>query len=137
MLNEKYPKSGLTCDMVSNAEDGTICVVVKYNGFDAGSYTSKSLPDAQEMFARISARMSDGAQLRLNILMLNYHTKELSGDVLTIEGEKLGCWHCDEEEWCFFTPNDAQEPACAAPSLWPLHDNIARWLDPDSLPDDF
>ena len=69
-----------------------------------------------------------GGTVRHGIIMLGYHNRAFSGDVLLVDGEIIGEWTSDDEEWCHFTANDAAEITCSAPPPWILHDSIADWV---------
>ena len=69
-----------------------------------------------------------GGMVRHGIIMLGYHNRAFSGDVLLVDGEIIGEWTSDEEEWCHFTDNGASIETCSAPSPWMLHDAIADWV---------
>ncbi|WP_375186153.1 hypothetical protein [Pseudooceanicola sp.] len=56
--------------------------------------------------------------------MTGYHNQAFQGDVLLVDGEVIGSWKADEEEWCYFTPVGASKHAIEAPSPWMLHDLI-------------
>jgi len=74
--------------------------------------------------------MSDDVdQNRRGIILTSYHAEQPRGDVLTDQGEVLGTWYMDEEEWCFFVADGHSEPSLEAPSPWLLHDRIADWYE--------
>lgn len=61
--------------------------------------------------------------------MLGYHNRAEGGDVLSEEGEVLGTWFIDDEEWCHFTADNHTEISSSAPSPWMLQDVIADWYE--------
>lgn len=63
--------------------------------------------------------------VRRGIIMTGYHSEEFTGDVLTKDGEVLGTWWLDEDEWCYFQKTGETEPALSAPSRWMLQDSLA------------
>ncbi len=66
--------------------------------------------------------------VRREEIMLGYHNRAFSGDVLLVDDEILSDWLSEEEEWCHFTQIDDNEITLSAPSPWMLHDSIANWL---------
>jgi len=114
MRNEE----GLTCKIESVAADGTYRGIVKYNGFENGVLTASTAEAVSEMFQIISELVHEqGAMVRLGCIICGYHNDDLQGDVMHLDGEFLGLWHMDAEDWCFFTV------------LWMLHDGIGGWLE--------
>lgn len=72
---------------------------------------------------------SDGQMIRRGIIMLGYHNVAEGGDVLTEDGEVLGTWHMDEDEWSHFIIDGNAEISSSAPSPWMLQDAIADWYE--------
>ena len=48
--------------------------------------------------------------------MLGYHNGAEGGDVLSEDGEVLGTWYMDEEEWSHFTIEGETEISRGGPS---------------------
>lgn len=71
----------------------------------------------------------DGQMIRRGIIMLGYHNGAEGGDVLSEDGEVLGSWYMDEEEWSHFTIDGDAETSSSAPSPWMLQDSIADWYE--------
>lgn len=71
----------------------------------------------------------DGQMIRRGIIMLGYHNGVGAGDVLSEDGEVLGKWYEDEEEWSHFTIEGHTEISSSAPSPWMLQDVIADWYE--------
>lgn len=71
----------------------------------------------------------DGQMIRRGIIMLGYHNGAEGGDVLSEDGEVLGTWYIDEEEWSHFTIEGHTEISSSAPSPWMLQDVIADWYE--------
>lgn len=69
----------------------------------------------------------DGQMVRRDIIMLGYHNGAEGGDVLSGDGEVLGTWCMDEEEWSHFKVVGDTEISSSAPSPWMLQDVIADW----------
>lgn len=119
---------GLTYEVLPQETDSTFVANLKYNGFEVGSITSDDLSGLKSQFQTISSLMERGGMLRHDIIMLGYHNDDLSGDVFLADGEILGSWRMDDEEWCHFTFDGSTEIECSAPSPWMLHDAIAKRL---------
>lgn len=67
--------------------------------------------------------------MRHGIVMLGYHNKMRKEDVLLVDGEIIGEWVSDDEEWCHFTANGASDTTISAPSPCMLNDAIADWVE--------
>ncbi|MBL4749936.1 MAG: hypothetical protein JKX71_05025 [Amylibacter sp.] len=119
---------GLTYEVLPQQADSTFVASLKYNGFEVGSITSDDLSGLKSQFQTMSSLMEAGGMLRHSIIMLGYHNDDLSGDVLFADGELLGFWRMDDEEWCHFILDGTTEIKCSAPSPWMLHDAIAKQL---------
>ena len=76
----------------------------------------------------------DGQMIRRGIIMLGYHNGAEGGDVLSEDGEVLGYWYMDEEEWSHFTIDGDTEISSSAPSPWMLQDSIADWYETKNPP---
>jgi len=70
-----------------------------------------------------------GGMVRHGIIMLGYHNGASRGDVLLVDGEVIGEWTSDDEDWCHFTEIGAVEVKCSASTPWLLHDTIAKWVE--------
>lgn len=49
------------------------------------------------------------------------------GDVVTKDGEIIGTWSCDENDFYSFTPNGATEPVYVHPMLGLFCSWVAEW----------
>ncbi len=128
MLNTVKTHGDMSCEVkVVRSKDH--CVgILRYKAFEAGMISG---PDEKSVLAhfRSICRMidSEGAIVREGILMLGYHNGAFGGNVLFVDGEVIGEWHSDDEEWCHFTASGTTDVTCSAPSPWMLHDAIACW----------
>lgn len=50
-----------------------------------------------------------------------------SGDVVTKDGEVVGIYTCDENDFCKFIPNGSTEPIISAFHVGPFCREIADW----------
>ena len=50
-----------------------------------------------------------------------------SGDVYTKDGEVIGTYTCDDNDYCTFTPNDADEALTSGYHVGPFCREIAEW----------
>ena len=60
-------------------------------------------------------------------VMLEGYRERDSGDVITKDGEIIGTWASDENDFCSFTPNGEQEPIFMHPMLGPFCTLVAEW----------
>ncbi len=127
MLLTTETHGDLTCDIdtddASNLYHGTL----KYKGYEQGRFSGNTLAAVQENFKSIAAYIDAGGIVRGGIILTQYFTNDCEGDVLTVDGEVLGTWHADEEEWCTLTLTGKAEHELGAPSPWMLHDSIIEW----------
>lgn len=49
------------------------------------------------------------------------------GDVVTKDGEVIGTWSSDENDFHSFTPNGKEEPIFVSPFLGPFCSWVAEW----------
>ena len=118
----------MSCEIeVNKAEDQHIGTL-KYRAFEVGLISGPDLDAVRSQFQAICEITDAGGMVRHGIIMLGYHNRAFSGDVLLVDGEIIGEWTSDDEEWCHFTPSDAVEVTHSAPSPWMLHDSIANWV---------
>jgi len=117
----------LSCDIevdtASNLYHGTL----KYKCYEQGKFLGNTVIAVQENFKVIAAYIDAGGIVRGGIILTQYFTNDCQGDVLTVDGEALGTWHTDEEEWCTLTLTGKKEHELGAPSPWMLHDSIIEW----------
>ena len=115
---------------VGKTEDHYIGTL-KYSIFEAGLISDPNLGAVRAQFQTICELVDAGGMVRHGIIMLGYHNRVFSGDVLLVDGEVIGEWTSDNEEWCHFTAIDAAEVTCSGSSPWMLHDSIANWMKRD------
>lgn len=119
----------LTCEIRSNEDGSKFVGTLKYNGYKNCTIDGPSIEAVRVQYLTICALIDEqGAMLREGTIMLGYHNDEWRGDVLLPDGEIIGSWVSDDEEWCHFTKEGDDEPCVSAPSPWLLQDSIASWL---------
>ena len=52
-----------------------------------------------------------------------------TGDVIIRDGEVIGSWLCDENDFMSFTPNGSNEPLFTNAMLGPFTANIIEWFE--------
>jgi len=60
-------------------------------------------------------------------VILEGHGECESGCVITRDGEVIGTWAVDENDFCSFTPNGEQKPIFLDPMLGPFCTRVAEW----------
>ncbi|WP_375175501.1 hypothetical protein [Pseudooceanicola sp.] len=124
MAKEAERRGDFTCH-IEPASDGSGYIgIFRYRTIDSGAISGGSSLDVRSQFNTICDMIDEGAQLRGGVVMTGYHNQAFQGDVLLVDGEVIGSWKADEEEWCYFTPVGASKHAIEAPSPWMLHDLI-------------
>jgi len=118
----------LSCEIAANETGDHHTGMLKYNIFEVGQISGPNLGSVRAQFQAICSLVDAGGMVRHGIIMLGYHNRAFCGDVLLVDGEIIGEWTSDDEEWCDFTAIDANEVTCSAPSPWMLHDSIADWV---------
>lgn len=122
--------SNLTCEIQRNEDGSKFVGTLKYNGYENCTIDGPSVEAVRGQYLTICALIDEqGAMLREGTIMLGYHNDEWRGDVLLPDGEVIGSWVSDDEEWCHFTKEGDDEPCVSAPSPWMLQDAIASWLN--------
>lgn len=122
-------RGDLSCEITQNSASGQITGKLKYRAFEVGKIVGRNQDSVRALFASICNMVDGGGMVRQGIVMLGYHNRAFKGEVLLVDGEIIGEWTSDDEEWCHFTANDALEITCSAPSPWMLHDAIAEWVE--------
>jgi len=119
----------LSCEIEPHSTDGRITAKLRYRSFEVGQISGRDQGTVHAQFQAICGLVDEGGTVRHGIIMLGYHNRAFKGEVLLIDGEIIGEWASDDDEWCHFTANDASEITCSAPSPWMLHDSIADWIE--------
>jgi len=119
----------LSCEIAVNETEDYLTGTLKYSIFEVGQISGPNLGSVRAQFQAICNLVDAGGMVRHGITMLGYHNRAFCGDVLLVDGEIIGEWSSDDEEWCYFTATDDTEFTCAAPSPWMLHDSIANWVN--------
>lgn len=127
MQIETFSQGDLSCEIKQDDNCEQLNGRLKFRSFEVGRIAARSQDDLRTQFSAICELIDSGGMLRHGILMLGYHNNAFKGDVLLVDGEIIGKWVSDDEEWCHFTANDASDITCSAPSPWILHDAIAGW----------
>lgn len=127
MLVTTETHGDLTCDIDADDAPNLYHGTLKYKGYEQGRFSGNSLAAVQENFKAIAAYIDAGGIVRGGIILTQYFTNDCEGDVLTVDGEALGTWQADEEEWCTLTLTGKNEHELGAPSPWMLHDSIIEW----------
>ena len=118
----------MSCEIEVNEAEGHHIGTLKYSAFEVGLISGPNLGAVRAQFQAICEMVDAGGMVRHGIIMLGYHNRAFSGDVLLVDGEIIGEWTSDDEEWCHFTAIDATEVTRSAPSPWMLNDSIANWV---------
>jgi len=121
----------MSCEIEVNKDEDQHIGTLKYRVFEVGLISGPDLGSVRAQFQAICEMTDAGGMVRHGIIMLGYHNKAFCGDVLLLDGEIIGEWTSDDEEWCYFTASDAVEVTRGAPSPWMLHDSIADWIKRD------
>jgi hypothetical protein len=119
----------LSCEVEQDSSCANLTGKLKYRAFEVGRIAGRSKDDLRAQFAAICDLIDSGGMVRHGIVMLGYHNKAFKGDVLLVDGEIIGEWVSDDEEWCHFTASEGSNIICSAPSPWMLHDAIAAWVE--------
>lgn len=120
-----------SCEIEVNKAEDHYVGTLKYNTSEVGLISGPNLDAVRAQFQAVCEMVDAGGMVRHGIIMLGYHNRAFSGDVLLVDGEIIGEWTSDDEEWCHFTAIDAAEVTCGAPSPWMLHDSITNWVKRD------
>jgi hypothetical protein len=127
LTTEKH--GDMSCEIEVNKTEDHYIGTLKFRIFEVGLISNTDVDAVRAQFQAICELVDAGGMIRLGIIMLGYHNSAFRGDVLLVDGEIIGEWSSDDEEWCHFTATDAVEVTCSAPSPWLLHDSIADWLE--------
>lgn len=119
----------MSCEVYLSNTDGHFTGELKFRAFDIGVIFGNDEDNLCAQFKMICDLVDDGGMVRHNLIMLGYHDGAFKGEVLKTNGEIIGEWLSNDEEWCHFTASDASEITCSAPSPWLLHDAIAGWIE--------
>lgn len=118
----------MSCEIEVNKAENKHVGTLKYTAFEVGLIYGHDLGTVRAQFQAICEMVDAGGMVRHGIIMLGYHNRAFSGDVLLIDGEIIGKWASDDLEWCHFTASDCAEVTFSAPSPWMLHDSIENWV---------
>lgn len=129
MQLDTLSQGDLSCEVEQDDSCVKLTGKLKYRAFEVGRIAGRSKDDLRAQFAAICDLIDSGGMIRHGIIMLGYHNKALKGDVLLVDGEVIGEWVSDDEEWCHFTASEGSKIICSAPSPWMLHDAIADWVE--------
>jgi hypothetical protein len=129
MSIEMLNHGDVSCQIDASKDLRAYCGTLRYKVFEVGQISGPSIDAVRAQFKAICEMTDSGGMVRHGIIMLGYHNKAFCGDVLRIDGEFIGEWTSDDEEWCYFTAIGNAEATLTAPSPWMLHDSIADWLD--------
>lgn len=131
VIADEHPD--LTCEIQGDEDEAKFVGTLKYRGFDCGTIDGPTVEALRSQYLTICSLIDEqGGMLRLGTIMLGYHNREFQGDVLLPDGEIIGSWYSDDEEWCHFTKVGDEEPCVVAPSPWMLQDALADWLEEQS-----
>ncbi|MDO6591842.1 MULTISPECIES: hypothetical protein [Rhodobacterales] len=117
-------RGDLTCEVDANEATTEYQAILKYKGYEQGRFSGRTLAAVREQFAMIADYIDVGSIVRGGVILTGYFNGDFKGDVLSVDGEVLGAWHSDDEEWCYLTLTGMTEHELAAPSPWMLHDSI-------------
>ncbi|MBN9673738.1 hypothetical protein [Roseibium aggregatum] len=119
----------MSCEIQLGNTDGYFTGKLKFRTFEVGVISGNDEDSVCAQFKMICDLVDDGGMVRHDLIMLGYHNRAFKGEVLRTDGEIIGEWVSDDEEWCHFTATDASKITCSAPSPWLLHDAIAGWIE--------
>ncbi|MEP4033899.1 hypothetical protein [Roseibium polysiphoniae] len=119
----------MSCEIQLSNADGHFTGKLKFRTFEVGVISGNDEDSVRAQFQMICDLADDGGMVRHDLIMLGYHNRAFKGEVLRTDGEIIGEWESDDEEWCHFTATDASKITCSAPSQWLLHDAIAGWIE--------
>ena len=122
---ETQTRGEMSCEIDANKAEDLYLGTLKYKVFEVGEVSGASVEAVRAQFESICELVGAGAMVRRGVIMLGYHNRAFRGDVLRVDGEFIGEWDSDDEEWCFFTAIDEAEVTLSASSPWVLHDAIA------------
>ncbi|MEP3784957.1 hypothetical protein [Ascidiaceihabitans sp.] len=127
IIREKHPFA--VCEIHENKDGSEFIGKLTYLGKENGTLYGATVEAVRSQFSTICSLFDEqGGILRLGTIMLGYHNQEFQGDVLLPDGEIIGSWCSDDEEWCHFTKDGDEESCLSAPSPWMLQDSIGDWL---------
>lgn len=129
MHTETETHGEMSCQIESNDERDHYLGTLRYKIFEIGLISGPDVAAVRAQFRVICGMTDEGGMVRHGVIMLGYHNRAFSGDVLLVDGEIIGEWASDDEEWCHFTATDSAEVTLSAPSPWMLHDSIADWVN--------
>ncbi|WP_248633560.1 hypothetical protein [Cereibacter changlensis] len=118
-----------SCEVEQDDSSAKPTGILKYRAFEVGRIVGSSQDDLRARFADICDFIDSGGMVRHSVVMLGYHNKAFKGDVLLVDGEIIGEWVSDDEEWYHFTASESSNFICSAPSPWMLHDAISDWVE--------
>jgi|GEM_PF-1595372 len=121
----------MSCQIEVNEAMDHYVGTLRYKVFEVGLLSGPSVEAVGAQFRAICKMTDAGGMVRHGIILTGYHNRAFSGDVLRVDGEVIGEWASDDDEWCHFTAIDTVEVALSAPSPWMLHDSIATWMNSD------
>lgn len=119
----------LSCEITLSTDEAHHIGTLKYRVHEVGLISGSSINSVRAQFRTICEMVEAGGMVRYGIIMLGYHNRAFKGDVLLVDGEIIGEWTSDDEEWCHFTAYNTIGIACSAPSPWMLHESIANWIE--------
>lgn len=128
MESNTLKQGDLSCELAPDTSNLLVSGTLKYRTYEVGKVSGVTPELVKEQFRSICALVDDGAMVRNGTIMTGYHNETAAGDVLLLDGEIVGQWRSDEDEWCHFIADGATVVTCSAPSPWLLHDTIAGWL---------
>lgn len=137
MQLETLIKGDLSCEIEQDNSNGNLTGKLKYRAFEVGQFAGREQSSMRSQFDSICDLVDGGGMVRHSIVMLGYQNRAFKGHVLLLDGEIIGEWAADGEEWCHFTANDAPKITCSAPSPWMLHDAIADWVKSHANSEEF
>lgn len=126
---ETLNQGDLSCEIEQDNSNGQLTGKLKYRAFEVGRMVGREQGSMRAQFASLCDMVDGGGIVRHGIVMLGYHNRAFKGDVLLVDGEIIGEWASDDEEWCHFTAYVSSTITCSAPSPWMLHDAIADWAE--------
>lgn len=99
MQIETFSQGDLTCEVEQDDSCEQLTGKLKFRSFEVGRIAARSHDDLRTHFSAICELIDSGGMLRHGIVMLGYHDNAFAGDVLLVDGEIIGKWSSDDEEW--------------------------------------
>lgn len=82
----------MSCQIAAIGEENQYRGTLLYEIFEIGTIAGPSVDSVRAQFRAICDMTDAGGMVRHGIIMLGYHNRASSGDVLRVDGEIIGEW---------------------------------------------